>query len=150
MTAPCSSPGDIGQAGDTCPVPPAPGVQGGDRALGAAVGRGLALPPALHASRRKAEEFIITFPLAVHLFISSNVPGLEKVFEQEPPPQQMAGGNVNTPHTQQWWEPCAAPRAGSQLCLPSQHPEPPRFCRPDAVFLFLFSPLSSSSTSPAC
>lgn len=79
-------------------------------------------------------------PLAVHLFISSNIPGLEKVFEQEPPPQQMAGGNVNTPHTQQWWELCAAPRAGSQLCLPSQHPKPPRFCKPDAVFLFLFSP----------
>lgn len=60
MTILCSSPGDISQAGDTCPVPP--GVQGGHRALGAAVGRGLALPPALRASCRKAEEFIITFP----------------------------------------------------------------------------------------
>lgn len=73
VTALCSSPGDIGQAGDTYP---AWSVQWG---MDMGLWRDDALPPVLCASRSKAKEFIIASSLAVHLFICSKVPGLENV-----------------------------------------------------------------------
>lgn len=48
-------------------------------------------------------------PLAVHLFIRSNVLGLERMFEQEPPQQQKAERNANRLRARQRWK----PRAGA-------------------------------------
>lgn len=103
-------------AGSACPVPDVPaGCSGlwGDK-----VWLSLSFP-----RHRKAEEFLITFPLPVPL--SAAMSRGQRVFGEE----QMAGMKQTLPAVK------------SQLCLPSQHPKPSQFCRAGAVFLFLTPPL---------
>lgn len=63
-------------------------------------------------------------PLAVHLFIRSNVLGLERMFEQEPPQQQKAERNANRLRARQRWKPragvthAASPSRASKPSLP--------------------------------